>query len=139
MSEESIRRNEGELAAIAAVARSGHDPPVLMLNMNLYSRDAAFPDGELYQRYMSVLEAFLPIVGGRILWRFPVRGQPVGTQPLDEILAAWYPSHQAFLDLRHAPGSEENYRLRALAVDYAVIHRCPGDRAPFNSGPTLAG
>ncbi|NKB55514.1 MAG: hypothetical protein GKS00_04170 [Alphaproteobacteria bacterium] len=80
---------------------------------------------------MAGLEAFLPAVGGAILWRHPVFGQAVGEQPLDEILAAWYPSHQAFLDLAGAPGAEKNYRLRTECVAYAVIHRCPGDQAPF--------
>jgi hypothetical protein len=80
---------------------------------------------------MSVLAEFLPVVGGKILWRHPVYGQPVGAQPLDEVLAAWYPSHQAFLDLPSAPGAEENFRLRHLAVEYAVIHRCPGYLYPF--------
>jgi hypothetical protein len=81
---------------------------------------------------MSVLEEFLPVVGGKILWRHPVYGQPVGEQKLDEVLAAWYPTHQAFLDLPRAPGAEENFRLRGLAVEYAVIHRCPGSQYPFS-------
>jgi hypothetical protein len=45
------------------------------------------------------LEQFLTTIGGKIPWRHPVFGQIVGDQPLDEILAVWYPSHQAFLDL----------------------------------------
>ncbi|PON10172.1 hypothetical protein C2W62_51510 [Candidatus Entotheonella serta] len=81
---------------------------------------------------MSVLEAFLPVVGGKILWRHPIYGQPVGEQKLDEVLAAWYPTHQAFLDLPTAAGAEENFRLRGLAVEYAVIHRCPGVQYPFS-------
>jgi hypothetical protein len=131
MTEPAIRRNEGELKAIKSIAASGNDRPVLMLNLNRYAEAAGFPDGELYRRYMSVLEAFLPVVGGKILWRHPVYGQAVGEQRLDEVLAAWYPSHQAFLDLPSAAGAEENFRLRGLAVDYAVIHRCPGDLYPF--------
>ncbi len=132
MSEEAIRRNEAELAAIRAIATSGNDPPVLMLNLNRYAKTAGFPHGELYRSYMSVLEAFLPVVGGKILWRHPVYGQPVGEQKLDEVLAAWYPTHQAFLDLPTAPGAEENFRLKGLAVEYAVIHRCPGEQYPFS-------
>lgn len=139
MSEDAIRRNDAELAVIRAVAHGGNDSPVLMLNLNLYSSAAQFPDGELYLRYMSGLEQFLPTVGGKILWRMPVYGQPVGAQRLDEVLAAWYPSHQAFLDLRTAPGSDENFRLRALAVDYAVIHRCPGDQPSLSPGCSVAG
>lgn len=105
---------------------------MLMLNLNRYTPEADFPNGDLYQSYMSVLEAFLPVVGGKILWRHPIYGQPVGEQKLDEVLAAWYPTHQAFLDLPTAAGAEENFRLRGLAVEYAVIHRCPGVQYPFS-------
>lgn len=128
------RRNESELEAIRAVARSGDDKPVLMLNLNRYAEGAGYPQGDLYRRYMSVLEVLLPRVGAEILWRTPVFGQPVGEQPIDEILAAWYPTHQAFLDLPDAPGAEENFRLRRECVEYAVIHRCLGDRNPLRGG-----
>ncbi len=128
MSEKAVQRNEDELQAIKAIADSGNDRSVLMLNLNRYAAEAGYPEGELYRRYMAVLAELLPHVGGKILWRTPVLGQAVGEQQLHEILAAWYPSHQAFIDLRQAPGAEENFRLRGLCVEYAVIHRCPGDR-----------
>ena len=126
-----ITGNDAEVKGIQAVARSDNDHPVLMLNLNRYSAAAGFPDGSLYNEYMAVLSAFLPAVGGKVLWRHPVFGQAVGDQQIDEVLAAWYPSHQAFLDLTSAPGATENFRLRALAVDYAVIHRMPGDVDPL--------
>jgi len=125
-------RNDDEIQVIKEIASSENDAPVLMLNLNRYTEAAAFPDGELYRGYMSVLEEFLPIVGAKILWRHNVLGQPIGDQKLDEVLAAWYPSHQAFLDLFTAPGSDENFRLRGLAVEYAVIHRFSGDVSPFS-------
>ena len=125
------RRNESELEAIRVVAQSGHDKPVVMLNLNRYVEEAEYPEGDLYRSYMSVLEGLLPRVGAKILWRTPVFGQPVGEQPIDEILAAWYPTHQAFLELPDAPGAEENFRLRRECVEYAVIHRCLGDRDPL--------
>jgi hypothetical protein len=124
-------RNDDEFQFIQKIAASGNDNPVLMLNLNRYSKAAAFPAGELYNNYMSVLEEFLPVVGAKILWRHRVLGQPIGDQKLDEVLAAWYPTHQAFLDLFTAPGSEENFRLRGLTVEYGVIHRFPGDVIPF--------
>ena len=123
-------RNDDELALMRAIAESGNDHPVLMVNLNLYSPAADFPNGQLYRDYMRVLEGFLPVVGAKILWRHPVLGQATGHQPLHEILAAWYPTHQAFLDLPSAPGAEENFDLRQRAVERAVIHRCPGDRYP---------
>lgn len=128
---ENKNRNDDEIDVIRSIANSGEDKPVLMLNLNFYSKEAGFPHGDIYINYMSVLERFLPVVGAKILWRHPVLGQPVGEQKLDEILAAWYPTHQAFLDLVTAEGSEENFRLRGLAVEHAVIHRCSGEVHPF--------
>lgn len=117
-------RNKAELEQIRAIAQSGRDRPVVMLNLNRYRPEVDFPQGTDYLAYMRVLEDFLPVVGGRVLWRSRVYGQPVGEQSVDEVLAAWYPSHQAFLDLPAAPGSEENFRLRRLCIESAVIHRC---------------
>ena len=117
-------KNRAELQQIKSIADSGDDRPVVMLNLNRYKASVAYPDGETYRAYMKVLEALLPKVGGRILWRTPVYGQPVGEQEVDEILAAWYPSHQAFLDLTSAPGADENFRLRRECIASAVIHRC---------------
>ena len=121
------KRDEKELEIIRSVATNGNDRPVTMLNLNRYVSEAGFPDGDLYRAYMDGLRAFLPNVGGKILWRTPVFGRVVGDQMLHEILAAWSPSHQAFLDLPNAPGAEDNYRLRNEAVEYAAIHRCVGD------------
>ena len=116
------KRDEKELELIRSVATNGNERPVTMLNLNRYVAEAGFPDGDLYRAYMDGLRAFLPNVGGKILWRTPVFGRVVGDQMLHEILAAWYPSHQAFLDLPNAPGAEDNYRLRNEAVEYAAIH-----------------
>jgi hypothetical protein len=73
---------------------------------------------------MSVLDTLLAQVGGRIHWRTMVMGQVVGDQDIDEALGIWYPNHQAFMNLMSAPASDENMRLRALAVEHADLHRC---------------
>lgn len=75
------RRNESELEAIRAVARSGDDKPVLMLNLNRYAEGAGYPQGDLYRRYMSVLEVLLPRVGAEILWRTPRLVSPLVSNP----------------------------------------------------------
>ena len=124
-------RDDAEMEIMRKIAQSGNDYPVMMINLNFYSKEASYPDGALYQNYMSVLEGFLPVVGAKILWRHPVLGQATGDQKLHEILAAWYPTHQSFLDLPTAPGAEENFRLRGLAVERAVIHRVTGEDYPF--------
>jgi hypothetical protein len=122
-----LRRNQDELARISEVVTSGRDHPVLMLNENAYTHDAAYPHGELYQRYVAGLEALVTRLGGQFLWQLPVLGQPVGAgRAMDEIIAIWYPSHKAYLDLPSAEGGDENYRLRTLCVERARIHRCPG-------------
>ena len=72
----------------------------------------------------------------QLLWRFPVLGQAVGDQKIHEIIVCWYPVHKMFLDLYKAPGAAENFRLKGLCVEYAVIYRCPGDQPPFAPSET---
>ena len=128
-----ITRVPSEIDAITVTAESGQDSPVLMLNLNRYTVAAGYPNGDEYQTYMAQLEESAGRVGGKVLWRTPVAGQPVGCEHdgVDEILAVWYPSHASFLRLREEPGSAEMYRLREVCVANAVIHRCLGDRFPL--------
>lgn len=128
----AIRRNDTELAIVRQIAESGADRPLLMMNLNRYKPAAGYPDGALYKAYRDALSNVLPNVGGKILWESPVEGQMVGEQPLHEILAVWYPSHQSFLDLPTAKDAEVNFRLRGEAVAYAVIHRCDGETMPLS-------
>lgn len=126
-----LQRNSDDFAVVRQIAESGNDHPVLMLNMNRYKPDSGFPDHGAYRDYITGLGPFLEGAGARLLWRFPVFGQAVGDQRIDEILACWYPLHRNFLELYEAPGAAENFRRRGVCVEYAVIHRCPGDRSPF--------
>jgi len=126
-----LQRNEDDYSISKNIAESADDRPVLMLNMNRYNAEAAFPNGELHNQYTRGLERFLENAGAKMLWRFPVLGQAVGSQKIDEIIAVWYPVHRIFVELYDAPGAAENFRLKGLCVDYAFIHRCPGDRHPF--------
>ena len=52
MTNTAVQRNDGELERMRAVAASGDDPPVLMLNLNRYAKAADYPHGELYLAYM---------------------------------------------------------------------------------------
>jgi hypothetical protein len=123
-----LERNPDELKKIHKLISVGGDHPVLMINENAYTHESGYPDGEPYKRYMAGLESVVHGVGGAILWRVPVLGNPVGAAArVDEILGIWYPGHQAYLDVPSAQGGEENYRLRALCVKRALIHRCPGE------------
>jgi len=116
--------NAAEMEIVEGVARGDSDRPVFMLNLNRYTAAAQYPEGQLYRDYMAALDSLLVEVGGEILWRTTVLGQVVGSQDIDEALGILYPSHQAFLDLMSAPGSAENMRLRAMAVEHADLHRC---------------
>ena len=132
-----LQRNEAEFRIIQQIAASPADGPVLMLNMNRYRPEAGYPDGKPYQDYITGLSPFLLGAGGQLLFRTPVYGQAVGNQPVDELIFCWYPRHRAFTDLYLAPGAEENFRLKGQCVEYAVIHRCPGDCFPLvpHAGP----
>ena len=127
-----LRVNRAEFSIIQKIAASANDGPVLMVNLNGYTSEAGFPDGDLYLQYIHGLEAFLKVAGGKILSRLPVFGQMVGDQKIDEIIFAWYPLHRIFANLHTMPGATENFRLRGLCVEYAVIHRSSGDRYPFS-------
>ena len=116
-----------DFAKIEEIALSGNDKPVLMVNLNKYSAGED-PNGATYKDYMKALDSLLELVGGKILWRIQLYWQPMGAQPLDEILGIWYSSHKAFLALRdQGNASEENFRLRSRVVEHADIYRCPED------------
>lgn len=132
-----LQRNEDDFSIVRSIAESDHDRPVLMLNMNRYAANSGFPNDGAYLQYISGLGRFLEGAGATLLWRFPVLGQAVGDQKIHEIIACWYPVHRIFLDLYKAPGAAENFRLKSLCVEYAVIHRCPGDRPPFSPSENI--
>ena len=95
-------------------AASGDESPVLMINQNRYIGEV-FPDGALYKRWRAVNKKMIDGVGGKILWALPVHGQILVNghlEPLDEILAYWYPSSQAFLDMISSPDRQENFAIR---------------------------
>ena len=116
--------NAPEIETFKKISQSNADGPVFMLNLNKYRVEARHPSGLLYKDYMAALDSLLLHVGGKFLWRTTVLGHVVGNQDIDEALGIWYPSHQAFMSLMSAPGSGENMRLRALAVEHADLHRC---------------
>ena len=122
--------NPEEYEIIKKIAEGTDDGPVLMININKYLPEAGFPNGEPYSEWMKVLATLLEQVGGKLLWKVPVLGQPVGVQAADEILGAWFQSHKSFLSLRDQPASEESFRLRNLCVSEAVVHRCPENIIP---------
>ena len=126
---DTIRPEEIEAIREIAATENG---PVLMVNCNRY-RIGEYPDGQLYRRWRTVNQQMLNAVDGKILWTLPVQGQPLingDLEPLDEILAYWYPSHQAFLDMATSDLKDENMEARKELVEYAIIHRVFGDNPP---------
>ena len=100
--------NDKELAEIKSIAEGDVDTPILMININKYN-DGEYPHGNAYQDYMKILPKMLDKVGGKILWKLPALGQPVGSQAVDEILGIWDPSHKSFSALQTAQSLLENF------------------------------
>lgn len=109
--------NADENEAIEKIASIDNDDPVLLININKNFPAAGYSDSKLYKDYMKALYLLLEQLGARILWYVAVQGQPVGAQPEDEMLGAWYPSHKSFLAFREQPGSDESFRGRDLCAD----------------------
>ena len=97
---------------VSKIANSGDDRPVLMLNLNTYFDGQSTMSSDAYKAYNSAVEAILREVKGKILWRSPVYGQPVGKQNVDEVLAVWYPKHQAFIDIKDDYGCLRSDKLK---------------------------
>ena len=115
--------NKQAFDEVAKIAKSGDDRPVLMLNLNTYFHGQSTMSSDAYKAYNSAVEAILREVKGKILWRSPVYGQPVGKQNVDEVLAVWYPNHQAFIDIKDAPSSARFAEAKNRVVKHAIIHR----------------
>ena len=116
-----------------AIAGSADERPVLMLNLNRYTEEAGFPNGEAYTSYMTRLNHSVEAGGGRVLWDVAVDDVVIGCDhdAYDEILAVWYPSHQAFVDLPKADGADLMFESRSQCVGHATILSLPADRFPL--------
>ena len=115
--------NSQALDEVSKIASSGDDRPVLMLNLNMYFHGQSTMASDAYKTYNSAVEAILREVKGKILWRSPVYGQPLGKQNVNEVLSVWYPSHQAFIDIKDAPSSARFAEAKNMVVKHAIIHR----------------
>ena len=123
---------EEERDIMSEIAESADDCPVLMLNQNRY-KQGEYPNGDLYKKWRLVNKTMIDSVDGKIIWTLPVKGQVLingHLETLDEILAYWYPSHGAFLDMIKSPKRIENFEIRKELIEYAVIHRCDGNNPP---------
>ena len=115
-----------DVETMRVIAESDNDRPVLMVNLNKYKQEAGYPDGKLYNEYMSALDMLLKELGGEKKFQYLVSGQPVGRQNIDEIIGIWYPSHKAFLSIKEKKSSARNFELRGMCIETAVLHRVSG-------------
>ena len=114
------------------IAKSDNDYPVLMINQNRYLK-GEFPNGDLYLKWRSVNKKMISEVKGEVIWSLKVEAPYLingNLEPLDEILAFWYPSHKAFLSMINSSHRKDNFELRKKLIVYAVIHRCDGRNVP---------
>ena len=112
-----------DVETMKVIAESDNDRPVLMVNLNKYKQEAGYPVGKLYNEYMSALDILLKELGGEKKFQYSVSGQPVGRQNIDEIIGIWYPSHKAFLSIKEQKSSAQNFELRGMCIETAVLHR----------------
>ena len=116
----AIEPDEIQLAAIAGSAGGPDDGPVVMLNLNRYR------DRDAYNRYGVVALRVLERVGGRVLWDLPVTGTVIGgdDERYDDVIAVWYPSRSAFLELAGAPEIQEARADRSTGLERATLICC---------------
>jgi uncharacterized protein (DUF1330 family) len=119
-----------QIAELQSIAGGTDDGPLVMLNLNRYRDRAA------YARYGEVAEHVLERVGGRVLWHAPVDGTVVGEgeERFDDVIAVWYPSVQAFLQLATDPEILGARQHRLDGLEHAALLRCAGAAEPVLEG-----
>jgi uncharacterized protein (DUF1330 family) len=115
-----------QVVEMQAVAGGPDDGPLVMLNLNRYRDPAA------YARYGEVAQRVLDRVGGRILWHAPVDGTVIGEgeERFDDVIAVWYPSAAAFLQLVADPELLAAREHRLEGLERAALLRCEGAAEP---------
>ncbi|CAN5453837.1 hypothetical protein BH10ACT11_BH10ACT11_13000 [soil metagenome] len=145
----AVEPSAEQVTAIGAAAGGPDDGPVVMLNLNRYRKQAEYADGALdsepakgrdaYARYAAVAVPTLARVGARILWHSEAEQTVVGdsSDVYDEVIAVWYPSRAAFLELAtdREVGKVLHHRLAGL--ERAAIICCESGAEPVLTGIEL--
>ena len=78
-----------------------------------------------------VAQRVLDRVGGRVLWHTPVNGTVIGEgeERFDDVIAVWYPSAAAFLQLVADPGAPR--RLASTGSRGSSAQLCSAAKAPL--------
>jgi uncharacterized protein (DUF1330 family) len=139
-----IEPDEQQFTDVAQLAGGEADGPVVMLNLNRYRERAEYegevPGGlsadvsgrEAYARYAAVAIAVLARLGGRVLWQAEAKLTVVGdeTDRCDEVIAVWYPSFAAFLELAADADILAARAHRSAGLERAVLIGCEPDTEP---------
>jgi uncharacterized protein (DUF1330 family) len=115
-----IEPDERQLGEIAAGAGGPDDGPVVMINLNRYRERA------VYERYGEVALGVLERVGGRILWHARANETVIGDDSdlYDEVIAVWYPSRAAFVELATSEEVMAVREHRAAGLERAALICC---------------
>ena len=133
-----IEPDSDQIEELTGIAGGPDDGPVVMLNLNSYRERAAYeddaPDGadagvsgrEAYSRYATVALATLDRLGARILWHAEAGQTIVGddSDTYDEVIAVWYPSRAAFLQLATDAAVVPALTHRAAGLERAALICC---------------
>ena len=115
-----------QMARLEKLAEASEGKPLVMWNINRDRPEVNIPVGQSYLSYMEAITHSVEAIGGSVLWRAEVQGTVVGNlEGFHELLAVWYPSHKAFLDLPNADGAKEMFRYRRTCVEEAHILELP--------------
>lgn len=131
-----------EMDRLALVAEADDGKPVVMLNLNRYREQAAYADGreasgrDAYLAYAALAIPAIESVGGKVLWVAEGREVAIGCEhdAYDEVVAVWYPSRAAFLNLPSYPGYMEAHEHRDAGVEQAVLLACSAEAEPMLRG-----
>jgi hypothetical protein len=118
-----------------------------MLNLNRYRDRAAYeeaPEGvepdvsgrEAYARYGVVATSILARLGARILWYAPTERTVIGdeTDVYDEVIAVWYPSRKAFVELATHEEILPALVHRVAGLERAALICCESGAEPELTG-----
>lgn len=137
---------DDQMAAFVGPLAAGTDGPIVMLNLNRYREVAVYADGRdagersgraVYLDYGVVAQAGLDRVGGKVLWATDSSAPLIGCDhdTFDEVLAVWYPSRQAFIELTSDPAYQEALAHREAALETSALIPCVGEADPVLRTP----
>jgi uncharacterized protein (DUF1330 family) len=146
----AIEPSQEQLSEIVAAAEANGEA-VVMLNLNRYHERARYegapPEGEepdvtgkeAYERYAIVALTTLDRLGGRILWHAAAAETVVGAEGdvYDEVIAVWYPSRSAFIELATDAAITEALAHRSAGLEQAALICCESGPEPVLTGVEL--